>query len=198
MAKGSPSADLNDPGRARSDRAAHAARPAMGRRHGLPSPQPLPPRRAAQSRAQQTGSRNTTNPDQKVTAEQIPAGKSSEEVIGAAIVAGNAPCLIYNTAPAAVADFQAQGGLVDLTQFEDGVSYIETRSGDGAAQFASADGGYYQLPWKANPELSTFDDFIATGQTIVDSGAAQYAIYPAASSEFYQSWFDFYPIYAAG
>ena len=160
---------------------------------------------------------NTANPDQKVSAEQIPAGKSSEEVIGAAIAAGNAPCLIYNTAPAAVADFQQQGGLVDLAQFADGKSYIETRSGDGAAQFASADGGYYQLPWKANPvvifynkaifttagldpenpALSTFDDFIATAQTIVDSGAAQYGIYPAPSSEFYQSWFDFYPIYAA-
>jgi len=308
MAMGSPSNDLNDPGRAHSDVASRAARPvahvtsaaAARARRPLGPPDRLERfdhavstqpaggiLRAAQFRAPQTGGRNTmkrplgylavglamtftlaacgggsggntggngdvaagdatsavgpikiwysnneqevawgeqvvaawntANPDQKVTAEQIPAGKSSEEVIGAAIVAGNAPCLIYNTAPAAVADFQAQGGLVDLTQFEDGASYIETRSGDGAAQFASADGGYYQLPWKANPvvifynkaifttagldpenpELSTFDDFIATGQTIVDSGAAQYAIYPAASSEFYQSWFDFYPIYAA-
>jgi multiple sugar transport system substrate-binding protein len=160
---------------------------------------------------------NAENADQQVTAEEIPAGKSSEEVIGAAIAAGNAPCLIYNTAPAAVADFQLQGGLVDLSQFEDGASYIEGRSGDGATQFTSEDGGYYQLPWKANPvvifynkaifteagldaenpELSTFDDFLATAQTIVDSGAAQYAIYPAPSSEFYQSWFDFYPVYAA-
>ncbi|WP_024288599.1 extracellular solute-binding protein [Cellulomonas sp. KRMCY2] len=160
---------------------------------------------------------NTENPDEKVTAEEIPAGKSSEEVIGAAIAAGNAPCLIYNTAPAAVADFQAQGGLVDLAQFEDGASYIETRSGDSATQFTSSDGGYYQLPWKANPvvvfynkavfaeagldpenpELATFDDFISTSKAIVDSGAADYGIYPAPSSEFYQSWFDFYPIFAA-
>src|SRR5512133_369507 len=79
---------------------------------------------------------NAENADQQVTAEQIPAGKSSEEVIGAAIAAGNAPCLIYNTAPAAVADFQQQGGLVDLAQFADGASYIEGRSGASAAQFA--------------------------------------------------------------
>lgn len=160
---------------------------------------------------------NEENPDEMVTAEEIPAGKSSEEVIGAAIAAGNAPCLIYNTAPAAVADFQVQGGLVNLSEFEDGVSYIETRSGENATQFTSSDGGYYQLPWKANPvvvfynkevfaeagldpenpELATFDDFISTSQTIVDAGAAEYGIYPAPSSEFYQAWFDFYPVYAA-
>jgi len=160
---------------------------------------------------------NTENPDETVTAQEIPAGKSSEEVIGAAIVAGNAPCLIYNTAPAAVADFQGMGGLVDLAQFEDGASYIETRSGETAKQFTSSDGGYYQLPWKANPvvlfynkavfteagldpenpKLATYDDFISTSKTIVDSGAADYAVYPAPSSEFYQAWFDFYPLYAA-
>ena len=160
---------------------------------------------------------NKENPDETVTAQEIPAGKSSEEVIGAAIVAGNAPCLIYNTAPAAVADFQAMGGLVDLAQFEDGASYIEARSGETAKQFTSSDGGYYQMPWKANPvvvfynkavftkagldpenpKLATYDDFIATSKAIVDSGAATYAVYPSPSSEFYQAWFDFYPLYAA-
>ena len=29
------------------------------------------------------------------------------------------------------------------------------------------------------------------------SGAAPYAIYPSPSSEFFQSWFDFYPLFAA-
>ena len=52
------------------------------------------------------------NPKEKVTAQEIPAGKSSEEVIGAAITAGNAPCLVFNTSPAAVPQFQKQGGLV--------------------------------------------------------------------------------------
>ena len=31
----------------------------------------------------------------------------------------------------------------------------------------------------------------------MSSGAAKYAIYPAPSSEFFQSWYDFYPLYAA-
>jgi multiple sugar transport system substrate-binding protein len=49
----------------------------------------------------------------------------------------------------------------------------------------------------AKPPLGTYADFLATAKKVVSSGAAKYAIYPAPSSEFYQSWFDFYPLYAA-
>ena len=61
---------------------------------------------------------NAAHPDEKVTAQEIPAGKTSEEVIGAAITAGNAPCLVFNTSPAAVPQFQKQGGLVALDQLQ--------------------------------------------------------------------------------
>ena len=160
---------------------------------------------------------NDANPDQQVTAQEIPAGSSSEEVIGAAITAGNAPCLIFNTSPAAVPGFQKQGGLVNLSDFPDGEQYITDRSGDLADQYRSDDGGFYQLPWKSNPvmifynkdlfaqagldaenpKLSTYDDFLQTAQTLKSAGVAPYAINPAPTSEFFQSWFDFYPLYAA-
>jgi multiple sugar transport system substrate-binding protein len=160
---------------------------------------------------------NAEHPDEKVTAQEIPAGKTSEEVIAAAITAGNAPCLVFNTSPAAVPQFQKQGGLVALDDFPGGVEYIESRTGDVAQQYASSDGKYYQLPWKSNPvmifynkdvmeeagvdpenpPLSTYDEFLATSEKIVSSGAADAAIWPAPTSEFFQSWFDFYPLYAA-
>ena len=160
---------------------------------------------------------NAKNPDEKVTAQEIPAGKTSEEVIGAAITAGNAPCLVFNTSPAAVPQFQKQGGLVALDSFSDGDSYVEERSGDTADQYKSPDGKFYQIPWKQNPvmifynkklfkqagldpenpTLKTYDDFLAASKKIVDSKAAPAAIAPAPSSEFFQSWFDFYPLYAA-
>ncbi|TCO46953.1 multiple sugar transport system substrate-binding protein [Kribbella antiqua] len=160
---------------------------------------------------------NAAHPDQKVTAQEIPTGKSSEEVIGAAITAGNAPCLIFNTSPASVSQFQKQGGLVPLDSFSDGTSYIEERSGDVAKQYKSSDGKYYQLPWKSNPvmifynkkafakagidttkpPLATYDEFLAASRKIVASKAAKFAIYPAPSNEFFQSWFDFYPLFAA-
>ena len=69
---------------------------------------------------------NAEHPDQKVTAQEIPAGKTSEEVIGAAITAGNAPCLVFNTSPAAVPQFQKQGGLVPLDDFEGGSDYVSS------------------------------------------------------------------------
>ena len=96
---------------------------------------------------------NAEHPDEEVTAQEIPAGKSSEEVIGAAITAGNAPCLVFNTSPAAVPQFQKQGGLVPLDSFPDGKEYVEARTGEAAEQYQSSDGSYYQLPWKANPVM---------------------------------------------
>jgi multiple sugar transport system substrate-binding protein len=160
---------------------------------------------------------NAGHPDQTVSGQQIPAAQSSEEVIGAAITAGSEPCLIYNTAPAAVPEFEQERGLVPLNDFPDGAAYIESRTGASASAYKSPDGLYYQIPWKSNPvmifynktefakaglsttnpPLSTYADFLATSQKLVSSGAAKYAIYPAPTSEFYQSWYDFYPLYAA-
>ncbi len=160
---------------------------------------------------------NADHPDEQIKAQEIPAGDSSEAVISASITAGNAPCLIFNTSPAAVPQFEKAGGLVSLSSFEDGDDYIEARSGGNADQYKSADGEFYQMPWKSNPvvifynkamftaagldpenpKLSTYDEFLDASRTLTESGAAPYAIYPAPSSEFYQSWFDFYPLFAA-
>ena len=52
---------------------------------------------------------NAAHADQKVNGQEIPAGKTSEEVIGAAITAGTAPCLVFNTAPSAVGPVPAAG-----------------------------------------------------------------------------------------
>lgn len=160
---------------------------------------------------------NAAHPDQQVEGQEIPAGKSSEEVIGAAIAAGNAPCLVFNTSPAAVPQFQKQGGLVPLDSFPDAAQYIKDRTGSLADQYKSSDGKYYQLPWKSNPvvlfynkdlfkkagldpehpQLATQQQFLDAARTIVKSGAAQTAVWPSPSSDFYQPWFDFYPFYAA-
>lgn len=157
---------------------------------------------------------NAEHPDEKVTAQEIPAGSSSEEAITAAITAGTAPCLVYNVAPAAVSGWVKQGGLVDLSTMEGGSDYITERGGD--VESYATDGSYYQLPWKSNPvmvmynkalfeaagidpedpQMNTYDAFIEKSQAIVDSGV-QSAIWPAPTSEFYQPWFDFYPLYLA-
>ncbi|GAA0910546.1 extracellular solute-binding protein [Virgisporangium aurantiacum] len=160
---------------------------------------------------------NAAHADEKVTAEQIPAGRTSEEVITAAITGGNAPCLIFNTAPAAVPEFEKMGGLVPLDDFPDGVSYVRARSGDVAEQYASPDGKFRQLPWKSNPvriffnkklfqqaglnpdgsSLNSYAGFLDASRKLVATKAAQAAIWPAPSNEFFQPWFDFYPMFAA-
>lgn len=160
---------------------------------------------------------NSAHPDEKIDAQEIPAGKSSEEVIGAAITAGNAPCLVFNTAPVAVPQFQKQGGLVALDEFPDGLQYIKDRTGDLADQYKSADGKMYQLPWKSNPvvlfynkdtfakagldpenpKLGSHQELLDTARTLVSSGAATNAIWPSPASDFFQAWFDFYAFYAA-
>ncbi len=161
---------------------------------------------------------NKDHPDEEVTAQEIPAGKSSEEAITAAITAGTAPDLVFNISTAAAPAWVKQGGLVELTSFEDGKDYIEERSGaDVAGGYADADGKYYLLPWKSNPVMimynkdlftkagldaenpgmNTFDAFHEGAKKIVESKAAQAAIWPAPTSEFFQSWFDFYPLYIA-
>ena len=157
---------------------------------------------------------NADHPDEKVTAQEIPAGSSSEEAITAAITAGTAPCLVYNVAPAAVSGWVKQGGLVDLSKMDGGSDYITERSGD--VESYSTDGSFYQLPWKSNPvmvmynkalfeaagidpedpQMNTYDAFLEGSRAIVESGV-QSAIWPAPTSEFYQPWFDFYPLYLA-
>ncbi len=136
---------------------------------------------------------NTTPPPRRRWRQEIPAGKSSEEVIGAAITAGNAPCLVLNTAPAAVPGFQKQGGLVALDDFPDGKQYLQSRVGDRLSQYASPDGKYYQMPWKSNPvmifynkelfkkagldaehpKLASYQDFLNTSRKLVKSGVAR-------------------------
>lgn len=160
---------------------------------------------------------NKKHPDEKVTGQEVPAGKTTEEVIGAAITAGTTPCLVYNNLPAATGQFQKQGGLVDLSKFAGADSYIESRSGASAKQYKSSDGDFYQMPWKSNPvmifynkdmfqkagldadnpKLSTYSDFLATAKQLTSSGAAKYAIYPSPTSEFFQPNFDYLPLYAA-
>ena len=49
----------------------------------------------------------------------------------------------------------------------------------------------------SSPPLKTYDEFLSTAQTVVAKGGAKAAIWPAPSSEFFQPWFDYYPLFIA-
>ncbi|NLU72859.1 extracellular solute-binding protein [Streptomyces sp. HNM0575] len=160
---------------------------------------------------------NAKHPRERIKAQKIPAGKTSEEALSASIIAGNSACLVFNTSPASVPQFQKQAGLVPLDDFPGAERYITARTGGAAAQYRSEDGKFYQIPWKSNPvmilynkklfekagldpehpKLSTYEDFLASSRKLVHSGAAKAAIWPAPSSEFFQAWYDFYASFIA-
>ncbi|MEU8571116.1 extracellular solute-binding protein [Streptomyces pathocidini] len=160
---------------------------------------------------------NRAHPRERIKVQQIPAGKTSEEALSASIIAGSSACLVFNTSPASVPQFQKQAGLVPLDDFPGAERYIRERTGPRADQYRSEDGHFRQLPWKSNPgmilynkkifrkagldpehpKLATYRDFLDTSRKIVESGAAPAAIWPSAGSEFFQSWFDFYPSFIA-
>jgi multiple sugar transport system substrate-binding protein len=161
---------------------------------------------------------NSAHPDQQVTGQQIPSGKSSEEVIVAAITAGSTPCLIFNTAQIATPDYEHMGGLVPLDSFPDAVEYIESRSGKQLAeQYKSPDGTYKQIPWKSNPvmlfynktaferagldpekpALSTYEEVLTAARQVVAKGGVEVAIAPTPTAEFWQAFFDFLPLFTA-
>ena len=106
---------------------------------------------------------NKDHPNEQVTGEEIPAGKSSEEVIGASITAGNTPCLIFNTAPAAVPQFQKAGRPGRRsTNFPDGAAYIKERTGSRGRPVQFTDGKFYQMPWKTNPVMIFYNKKVFT------------------------------------
>ncbi len=160
---------------------------------------------------------NAEHADQKVTAQEIPAGSSSEEAITAAITAGTAPCLVYNISPAAAPQWERQGGLVNLATLEGGEDYLKERGGDLIEGYRGQDNGLFQVPWKSNPvmvmynkeiftkagidpenpDMDTYEKFVDGSKKLVEAGGAKAAIWPAPTSEFFQSWFDFYPTYLA-
>jgi len=48
-----------------------------------------------------------------------------------------------------------------------------------------------------HPQLDTYDHFLATSQQLMAKGGVGAAIWPAPTSEFYQPWFDYYPLFIA-
>lgn len=97
---------------------------------------------------------NRTHPDVQVVVQPIPAGQSSEEVILASIVAGTTPDVCSNIWPGVLHDLVRAGGVVPLDGMPGFDSLMAARvPPELVERFRSADGRFYQLPWKTNPIL---------------------------------------------
>ena len=163
---------------------------------------------------------NATHPGVQVTLQPIPAGQSSEEVLLAAIVGVTTPDVCSNVWPGILADFVRANGVVRLDTLAGFDSLMAARVPAHLREaFRSADGGFYQIPWKTNPILMlynrgmlreagiaapprTYSEYLAagaklTGDTDGDGQTDRWIGYRDTRPIWWQRYFDYYPFYIA-
>jgi multiple sugar transport system substrate-binding protein len=162
---------------------------------------------------------NAENPDVQVRVQPLPAGRSSEEVLLAAIVAKATPDVSSNVSSALLARLVRAKGVVRLDDRVATAARLRERTN--AAMLASLrlpDGGIYAFPWKTNPEMLMYnvDLFKAAGigpprtqselvqawhklarDTDGDGRLDRWAMWATLKTTWYERFYDFYPLYLA-
>lgn len=164
---------------------------------------------------------NSTHPRVRVKLQPLPASRSTEEVLLAAIAARSTPDICANIYPGAVSQFVESGGLYQVDRLPGFGSIMRRRLPSGVLeQFRSADGHYYQIPWKGNPvmlgynvnlleeagiapdSLATYRGFLnaarkLTRDTNGDGRIDRWMICLNIEPIWWQRFFDFYCLYIA-
>jgi multiple sugar transport system substrate-binding protein len=163
---------------------------------------------------------NRLHPGIHVIMQPIPVSQSTEEVLLAAIAGNTTPDVCSNIWPGALHDYTQAGGLLPLDRFADFDSVVPDRTPHRLLDtFRSADGHFYQLPWKTNPVMMfynielleeggvhevplTYSRYLAAARAVtrdrdgdgtIDVWMGERDIRPI----WWQRLFDFYPFYIA-
>ncbi len=162
---------------------------------------------------------NAENPGVQVRVQPLPAGRSSEEVLLAAIVAKATPDVSSNVSSALLARLVRAGGVVRLDdRVATSARLKERTSSEMLASLRLPDGGIYAFPWKTNPEMLMYnvDLFKAAGigpprnhselltawhklarDTDGDGRLDRWAMWATLKTTWYERFYDFYPLYLA-
>ncbi|HMI44350.1 MAG TPA: extracellular solute-binding protein, partial [Gemmatimonadaceae bacterium] len=162
---------------------------------------------------------NLQNPDVQVRAQPLPAGRSSEEVLLAAIVAKATPDVSSNVSSALLARLVRAGGVVRLDNRVATSARLRERTHSAMlASLRLPDGGIYAFPWKTNPEMLMYnvDMFKEAGiapprthaellnawhklarDTDGDGRLDRWAMWATLKTSWYERFYDFYPLYLA-
>ena len=162
---------------------------------------------------------NLENPDVQVQAQPLPAGRSSEEVLLAAIVAKATPDVSSNVSSALLARLVRAGGVVRLDNRVATSARLNERTNSAMlASLRLPDGGIYAFPWKTNPEMLMYnvDMFKEAGiapprthtellnawhklarDTDGDGRLDRWAMWATLKTTWYERFYDFYPLYLA-
>ena len=162
---------------------------------------------------------NLENPDVQVRVQPLPAGRSTEEVLLAAIVARATPDVSSNVSSALLARLVRAKGVVRLDNRVATAARLHERTN--AAMLSSLrlpDGGIYAFPWKTNPMMLMYNvDLLKaagvapprnqtelleacrrlTRDTDGDGRVDRWAFWATLKTTWYERFYDFYPLYLA-
>jgi multiple sugar transport system substrate-binding protein len=163
---------------------------------------------------------NAQHPEVRVRVQPIPAGRSSEEVLLAAVVGRATPDICSNVSSALLARLVRAGSVVRL----DRLGATAARLGERATEPMLAplrlpDGGIYALPWKTNPMMLMYTvDLLAEAgvtpprthrellealrrlarDTDGDGRLDRWGLWATLKTTWFERFYDFYPLYLAG
>jgi multiple sugar transport system substrate-binding protein len=162
---------------------------------------------------------NREHPDIQVRVQPLPAGRSTEEVLLAAIVARATPDVCSNVSSALLSRLVRANGVVRLDNLAPTAARLAERTT--AAMIAPLrlpDGGIYSFPWKTNPEMLLYniDLLSAAGvspprnhtellaafrklakDTDGDGRLDKWAMWAPLKTTWFERFYDFYPLYLA-
>jgi multiple sugar transport system substrate-binding protein len=162
---------------------------------------------------------NAEHPGVQVRVQPLPAGRSSEEVLLAAIVAKATPDISSNVSSALLARLVRAGSVVRLDQRAATSARLRERTN--AAMLESLrlpDGGIYAFPWKTNPEMLMYNvDLLAAAgiepprthsellhafrrlarDTDGDGRLDRWPFWAGLKTTWFERFYDFYPLYLA-
>jgi multiple sugar transport system substrate-binding protein len=154
-----------------------------------------------------------------VRVQPLPAGRSSEEVLLAAIVAKATPDVSSNISSALLARLVRAGGVVRLDDRASTAARLQERTtAKMLASLRLPDGGIYAFPWKTNPEMLLYNvDLLAAAgvqpprtqtelldafrrlgrDTNGDGRLDRWALWANLKTTWFERFYDFYPLYLA-
>ncbi len=158
--------------------------------------------------------------ESKVKFQPIPEGQSSEEVILASVVGKTTPDIYANMWQGSVEMYAKAGVLIPLDTLEGFTEFIKARCSEKVVEeITSSDGHIYQVPWKINPIMtsynkrlitdvglpelpSTYSAYLKAGKKIKadkdnDGYVDQWVGYTEVKVIWYERLMNFYPLYIA-
>jgi len=163
---------------------------------------------------------NKENPNDQVKYQAVPEGRSSEEIILAAVVGNTTPDIYSNMWQGDVEAYAQAGVLVALDTLIGFSDFLYERCDSSVIEeIKSLDGHIYQIPWKINPIMliynvnlinelklsgppKTYTEYFDASQKFQkdfdgDGYVDRWFGYSEVEVTWWQRFFDFYPLYLA-